>query len=299
MALFEAGPWDNAAAVDGAHIFSKKRKLLYGDEHNDAAHNEDGAEFAPKELHKMHGIWRKGALKMMQELANRTKGEVRLKKEVARGQPNGAWPGDLAKHHYLIEEMIELGVVSLHQDDHAHVFAIVHRGKLGEAVQKFIKAPAAAAATTTTTTAATAATTAAQDAAAAAAAAATVPYFTSSPTFTGAMAGCVFKNGEKGVGYYRDGPKDTAASASTTGGTATPPLPDGWVEGVSPEGYTYYVPQLDIEPKTFRQFVPGVPCGVAPTHRLLLPRVGPSHPLDCDRARPHSRRLPVAHSDQH
>ena len=48
--LFEAGPWDNAAAVDGAHIFSKKRKLLYGDEHNDAAHNEDGAGFAPKEL---------------------------------------------------------------------------------------------------------------------------------------------------------------------------------------------------------------------------------------------------------
>eukprot|EP00966_Prymnesium_polylepis_P006779 156207-Prymnesium_polylepis.1 len=134
MSLFEAGPWDNAAAVDGAHIFSKKRKLLYGNDHDNATHNEDGTEFAPREQHKMHAIWRKGALKMMQELCHRSKGEVRLEKKAARGHPTGAWPGDLAKHHLLVEEMCELGVLSLHQDDHARVFAVVHRGKLAQAV---------------------------------------------------------------------------------------------------------------------------------------------------------------------
>ena len=35
---FEAGPWDNASKVDGAHVFSKKRKLLYGDEHDKVEH---------------------------------------------------------------------------------------------------------------------------------------------------------------------------------------------------------------------------------------------------------------------
>ena len=27
--LFEAGPWDNAEAVAGVHVFDKKRKLLH------------------------------------------------------------------------------------------------------------------------------------------------------------------------------------------------------------------------------------------------------------------------------
>lgn len=34
--LFEPGPWDKRAQIDGAHVFSKKRKLLYGAEHDSA-----------------------------------------------------------------------------------------------------------------------------------------------------------------------------------------------------------------------------------------------------------------------
>ena len=51
--LFEAGPWDNAEAVAGVHVFDKKRKLLYGDEHDRAAHAEDPSAYsAPREEHR-------------------------------------------------------------------------------------------------------------------------------------------------------------------------------------------------------------------------------------------------------
>ncbi|KAL3932085.1 MAG: hypothetical protein SGPRY_000849 [Prymnesium sp.] len=222
--LFEAGPWDNAEAVAGAHIFSKKRKLLYGSEHDDAAHNEDGSEYAPKELHKLHGIWRRSALKMMQEMCSRTKGEVRLEKKAQRGHPMGAWPGDLAKHHHLVEEMCELGVLSMHQDDHARMFAVVHRSKLNDAVDRFINAPAAAAASEVSDASVEV------DASSNA-----VAYFTPSTTFIGQRKGSVFKKGEKGIGYYRDGPTQEQSNS-----VAAAPLPDGWVEGTSPEGYHYY-----------------------------------------------------------
>ena len=52
--------------------------------------------------------YRKNALKMMSELVRRApKGsEVKMYKE-DRGKAL-AWPGDLGKHHALIEEMIKL-----------------------------------------------------------------------------------------------------------------------------------------------------------------------------------------------
>mmetsp|Transcript_3006 Transcript_3006/g.6238 ORF Transcript_3006/g.6238 Transcript_3006/m.6238 type:complete len:255 (-) Transcript_3006:128-892(-) len=68
-------------------------------------------------------------------------------------------------------------------------------------------------------------------AAATAAAAAHVEAFVPCAQFEGARAGCVFKLGDKGLGYYRDG---AAPEEEET------PLPPGWVQGVSPEGYTYY-----------------------------------------------------------
>ena len=83
---FEAGPWDNASKVDGAHVFSKKRKLLYGDEHDKAEYAE-GAEhtYGKTELHKMHPIWRRNAMKHMSSLAARAKGApVKIFKEPAR-----------------------------------------------------------------------------------------------------------------------------------------------------------------------------------------------------------------------
>ena len=56
--LFEAGPWDNAEAVAGVHVFDKKRKLLYGDEHDRAAHAEDPSAYsAPREEHRLHPLW--------------------------------------------------------------------------------------------------------------------------------------------------------------------------------------------------------------------------------------------------
>ena len=71
--LFEAGPWDNAEAVAGVHVFDKKRKLLYGDEHDRAAHAEDPSAYsAPREEHRLHPLWRRGASQ--------------------RRRPPGAWP---------------------------------------------------------------------------------------------------------------------------------------------------------------------------------------------------------------
>ena len=216
--LFEGGPWDKAAADLGVHVFSKKRKLLYGDEHNNDEHNEDGTQFAPRELHKMHSIWRRGALKMLQETCRRTKGEVKLEKVASRNYGGSAWPGDLGKHHALVEEMVELGVLTIHQTDAAVVFALVHRQKLDQAVQTFITAPAKEAAA------------AAQ--APAPAPATNIPAFEPADSFLGARAGCVFKKGAQGIGYYRDGPAADATDGAAASGTgAGDSLPPGWVQG--------------------------------------------------------------------
>ena len=34
--LFEPGPWDKRKDIESAHVFSQKRKLLYGAEHDRA-----------------------------------------------------------------------------------------------------------------------------------------------------------------------------------------------------------------------------------------------------------------------
>ena len=77
--MYEPGPWDTRAQADGAHVFSQKRKLLYGNEHDKADLDESGdpATYGERERHKMHNIWRKGALKQLDALAKKEKGEVR------------------------------------------------------------------------------------------------------------------------------------------------------------------------------------------------------------------------------
>ena len=82
--LFEPGPWDNKEKTESVHVFSKKRKLVYG---QDADHAEDGDEdYGKKELNKLHPIWRRTALKHMQGLAARTPAgeEVRMVRKVPR-----------------------------------------------------------------------------------------------------------------------------------------------------------------------------------------------------------------------
>ena len=61
--MFDGGPWDSKAAVAGAHVFSKERKLLYGNEHDRAEHlaaGQDQSSYGKKEKHKMHDVreWR-------------------------------------------------------------------------------------------------------------------------------------------------------------------------------------------------------------------------------------------------
>ena len=58
------------------------------------------------------------------------------------------------------------------------------------------------------------------------------PAFSAAAAFGGARPGAVFKMGEQGLGYYRDGPGGDGESAK--------PLPEGWVSGQTPEGYVYY-----------------------------------------------------------
>ena len=57
---FEPGPWDTRAQADGAHVFSKKRKLLYGADHDKAELDESGdaSTYGQREHHRMHNIWR-------------------------------------------------------------------------------------------------------------------------------------------------------------------------------------------------------------------------------------------------
>ena len=55
MALFEPGPWDNKEKTESVHVFSKKRKLMYGKDH-DVGEDED---YGKKELNKLHPMWRR------------------------------------------------------------------------------------------------------------------------------------------------------------------------------------------------------------------------------------------------
>ena len=231
MSLFDTGPWDNAK-VKGAHVFSSERKLLYGNEHDKAEHlaeHQDGSAYGQAERHKLHDFWRKNALKMLAEQVKRNGKEAMLYKVAARkGPQQEVWPGDLGKHHLLIEEMLQLGVVTLHQDDNAVTYAKVHSAPLHRAIDKFNAAEAAQRQQQQQQQ---------QAAAAASSALAARPHpFAASDTFAGARTGCVFKMGEMGVGYYRDGPDGEAEGS----GVAAPALPAGWVSGTTPEGYTYY-----------------------------------------------------------
>lgn len=246
--VFSAGVWDKPGRAEGVHVFG--RKLLYGNEHDSAEHLPEGTDassYGQVELHKLHAFYRKNALKMMSELVRRApKGsEVKMYKE-DRGKAL-AWPGDLGKHHALIEEMIKLGVVSLHQDETRRSYAQIHPAALKRAVEKYctldttlaggaagaanLSAPVSGAATGSSSGNA-------KSAAlwAAAAAAQQVP-FLAADTFAGPRAGYVFKRGEHGVGYYADGVLAAAAAALAE---AAEVLPVGWVKGVSPEGYRYY-----------------------------------------------------------
>ena len=223
--LFSGHVWDKKDRVKGASVFD--RKLLYGNEHDSASHLEDGedrAAYGKAEKHKMHDFWRGNALKMLSETVRRSSGDPTLKK--VPGKKGAEWPGDLGKHHSIAEEFIKLGILSLHQAKNAEVFAKINPGKLAEAQRKFaLEAHYAAAAEATAT-------------AEAASSAAAAPAFTASAKFEGARAGMVFKKGEQGVGYYRDGP--AAGSGGGADGASVPSLPEGWVAGLSPEGYTYY-----------------------------------------------------------
>jgi hypothetical protein len=250
--VFSAGVWDKPGRAEGVHVFG--RKLLYGNEHDSAEHLPEGtnaSSYGQVELHKLHAFYRKNALKMMSELVRRApKGsEVKMYKE-DRGKAL-AWPGDLGKHHALIEEMIKLGVVSLHQDETTRSYAQIHPAALKRAVDKYctldttlaggtagaapVSAPTApvSGAVTGSSSSGNAKSAALQ----AAAAAAQQAPFLAADAFAGPRAGYVFKRGEHGVGYYADGVLAATAAALAE---AAEVLPVGWVKGVSPEGYPYY-----------------------------------------------------------
>ena len=58
-----------------------------------------------------------------------------------------------------------------------------------------------------------------------------MPEFESASSFQGRRPGAVFKLGEAGLGYYRDGAQPEPEPE---------PLPPDWTQGTTPEGYTYY-----------------------------------------------------------
>lgn len=221
--LFEPGPWDKKVGTESAHVFSKKRKLLYGRDHDQANLLEDGCDsYGERERHKMHNIWRKGALRNLTESA-RVKGEVRIYKEQPGKRSITGWPGDLGKHHAVVEEFIGLGVLSVHADDNGRTYALVHRDKLRQAVDFFATAAPVVPDASSGTAAAPASPIIPSGSAS----------FVPAAAFSGARPGYIFKTDSRGLGYYIDGPAPAPAAADA-------PLPDGWVQGTSPEGYIYY-----------------------------------------------------------
>jgi hypothetical protein len=151
--------------------------------------------------------------------------EVKMYKE-DRGKAL-AWPGDLGKHHALIEEMIKLGVVSLHQDETTRSYAQIHPAALKRAVDKYctldttlaggtaeaapVSAPTAP--VSGAVTGGSSSSNAKSAALQAAAAAAQQAPFLAADAFAGPRAGYVFKRGEHGVGYYADGVLAATAAA--------------------------------------------------------------------------------------
>ena len=232
--VFQAHPWDKEDRVKGASVFD--RKLLYGKDHDRVEHLDDEgskATYGKAERHKMHDFWRSNALKLLAETVRRSGGKEATLRKV-QGKRAKEWPGDLGKHHAIMEEMLTLGVVTLHQDKDAEVFARILPAKLAEAQQKFSAAANDASAS--------AAAAAAASTASSIAPSASVEPFVPSASFAGARPGYVFKRGESGVGYYLDG---AAISGSGSGGgsggaSSSAGLPAGWVAGQTPEGYTYY-----------------------------------------------------------
>jgi hypothetical protein len=221
MSLFEGGPWDNKAKTAGAHIFSEQRKLLYGAEHDSAEHLGDGQDkssYGKVEKHKMHDFWLHNTLKQLAEVVRRAAKDPTVKKVAGRKGPE--WPGDMGKNHAIVEDLLRMDVVTLHQNDGAEVFARVHAAALHRAI-----ANSAAAATS--------AASAVVSAASPSSGTPPPPAFVAAAGFTGARAGCVFKNGAQGLGYYRD--DGARGSHAPSGG-----LPDGWTSGQTAEGYTYY-----------------------------------------------------------
>lgn len=233
---FEAGPWDNKRKADGAHVFSKSRKLMYGDEHD--KHGEEQQLYQVEvEKHKLHAFWMKQTLKHMAGLVARATAAkepfAKITKIAARRGPGNAWPEPLGKHHALIEEMLKLGVVTVHQDESGVGFAKVVAGRLRAVTDKYAAADAA----TATADAASAAS--AAGALAASSAESPTAYFLPTEGFTGARRGYVFRAGDEGVGYYLDGAKSRAEHEAAAAAAAAV-LPDGWVAGTSPEGYAYF-----------------------------------------------------------
>ena len=201
--LFEAGPWDNAEAVAGVHVFDKKRKLLYGDEHDRAAHAEDPSAYsAPREEHRLHPLWRRGAIKYLQELCSKTKEEVKIPKKVGRAREK-PWPGDLGKDHAVFEEFVAAGALSVHQDDSLGVYALVHRAALHRMADKYLNVDAPPAAS-------------AAAGAAAGAGAVAGPPFVAAAAFDGARAGYVSKRAARawGITSTRWRPGAAAAAAA-------------------------------------------------------------------------------------
>ena len=223
--LFEPGPWDNKEKCEGIHVFSKKRKLMYGEEHNAAAEAEEGEDYGLKELHPKHPMWRKKSLAYLQTVAARTTGEVRLERKVPRWNHKEdsahvtGWPGDLGKSYALVEEMVSLGVLSIHQNDNQSTYGVVHRKQLHQAAARFCTEPADAPVASV---------------AGKAAAVGPVSAFEAAASFQGRRVGAAFKLGDSGLGYYRDASQPEAAEA------APAPLPADWTQGTTPEGYEYY-----------------------------------------------------------
>lgn len=228
--VFAAHPWDKADRVKGATVFD--RKLIYGNDHDKVEHLEDDgskASYGKVERHKMHVFWRTNALKMLADTVRRGGKNPVVRK--VQGKKAKEWPGDLGKHHAIVEEMISMGVLVLQQDKDTEVFAKVDPAKLAKAQQKF-----SAEANAANAAAAHAAHAHAHDGHADQAGGASAEWFMPSAAFVGARAGYIFKRDEQGTGYYRDGADATSAAA----GTSAPTLPAGWVSGQTPEGYTYY-----------------------------------------------------------
>lgn len=204
MSLYDGGPWDKKEKTAGAHVFN--RKLLYGSEHDSAEHldaNEDRASYGKAERHKMHDFWVESALKLCAEELQHGRTELR---KIATGRGGKLeWPGTLGKHHAIIEELLERRVFTLHQEskDNGQMVARIHAGPLSDAMKKMSARAASGAA--------------AAAAASSEASVALPPLFSAAPSWVGPRPGCVFKNGEQGLGYYRDGA--AASSGAGSGGS--------------------------------------------------------------------------------